>query len=143
MPAAPIAMGQQGLSAEVARPDAAEFSLEPATKREGLWCENCVWIVKSLHECVAWRQWAPCSRFCPRVGRWSWWAFKVPSGPVFPDLVVQKQLCWDRACLSCSAELSGWWLSSCLGSLCAGAGMTWCSLFLLWIYSEAVGADAI
>lgn len=76
MPAAPIAMGQQGLSAEVARPDAAEFSLEPATKREGLWCENCVWIVKSLHEFVAWRQWAPCSWFCPRVGRWSWWSLK-------------------------------------------------------------------
>lgn len=35
MPAAALAVGQQGLAAEVAHPNAAEFSLEPATKSGG------------------------------------------------------------------------------------------------------------
>lgn len=83
------------------------FSWSQQQREEDLWCENCIWIVKSRWVSrMLKRWWAACSWFCLGAGRWSsWGAFKVPSGPVFPDFVVQGQLCWTRARLSCWAEV--------------------------------------
>lgn len=77
-------------------------------------------------------------------------SFKVPSVPVFPDFVIQGQLCWARSQLSCWAEVPCDDIFSCVTSLPAGAGhrgaeVTWSAVILSapQLASEAAWADAI